>query len=208
VAELDTFLRDLSSGDPVPGGGSVAALEVSLGAALLVMVSNLTLGRKKYADVQAPVSEIRERAAGLRDRAAALVQQDIDAYARVAEAMALPRDSDEQKAERRDRLQAALKEAARPPLETMRLATEVLGLAGELAGIGNPSAISDVGTAALSARAGYHAGRLNVEINLAAVRDPVWVERMRSELDALADADSAESSTMARVLSAIRGEAG
>jgi formiminotetrahydrofolate cyclodeaminase len=167
-----------------------------MAAALLEMVANLTVGRKRYVDVEGRVREIRDRAADLDRQARRLAQDDSDAYGQVAAAFKLPRDTDEQKEERTRRLQSALKGAVRPPLNIMALSSQVMRLAAELAGLGNRSAVSDVGTAALAARAAYHAARLNVDINLAAVRDAPWSEATREELAALENPDTLEQQVM------------
>jgi formiminotetrahydrofolate cyclodeaminase len=205
IVDADDFLARLSSPDPVPGGGSVAALQVAMGAALLVMVANLTLGRKRFAAVEDQVASIRGRAERLRDRAAELVDEDIQAYGRVAAAMTLSRDDEDQKASRRTAIQDALKEAASPPLATMRAAAEVLDLARALVSIGNPSAVSDVGTAAVAARAGYEAARLNVEINVAGVTDQEWCAARRTDLAAMPDVESIASDVVAASETVIRG---
>lgn len=183
MADIEGFLDDLASGQAIPGGGSVAAFEVSMAAALLAMVANLTLGRKKYASVQDRAQDVLERATALRLRAWQLVQEDSAAYGRVAEVMALPRQTEAEKAERARRMQEALKAAAQPPLETMSTARDVLTLAGELVEFGNRSAASDVGSAALSAIAGSGAARLNVEINMVGIRDEAWVSATRARVD-------------------------
>jgi formiminotetrahydrofolate cyclodeaminase len=206
VATIETFLNELASPEPIPGGGSVAALQTAMAAALLTMVSDLTLGRKKYADVQEQVVAMRERAEALRRRATDLVNEDIEAYGEVARVMTLPRETDEQKEERRSAMQAALKGAAVPPLETMRVASDALRLAAELVRVGNRSAISDVGTAALAARAGYHAARLNVDANVAMVHDGDWVDGMQRELDGLPPLDALEEEVISAVEAAARGE--
>lgn len=190
VPDLDTFLDDLSSPAPVPGGGSAAALSAAMGAALLAMVCNLTIGRKRYADVQAEVAGIRGRAMELRDRARRLAQEDEDAYGRVAEAMKLPRDTDAERERRTSAVQQSLKEAAAPPLETMRVASEILDLGRQLAGIGNRSAISDVGSAGYLAWAAFGSASLNVDINVNAVDDEEWVASTRASQ---ADLQRAES---------------
>lgn len=200
------FLVRLSSGDPVPGGGSVAALQTAMAASLLAMVANLTLGRPKYADVASQVESILVEAVLIRDHAAALAEEDVEAYGKVAAAMALPRGDEDDKIRRRTAIQDALKAAAVPPLETMRAADRVSQLAGDLVRIGNRSAISDVGTAALAARAGFHAARLNVEINLASIRDEEWVAEMRLQLRSLADPDALEAAVLRESEAAIRGE--
>src|SRR5690349_1504649 len=93
MPDLEVFLGDLSSAEPVPGGGSVAALHCALGAALVAMVANLTIGRKKYAHVEVDAIRIRDRALSLCDRALTLITEDADAYRAVADAMGLPRNS-------------------------------------------------------------------------------------------------------------------
>src|SRR5206468_3798771 len=103
--------------------------------------------KKRYAEVEQQVKDIRATAEALRDVALQLVDEDSEAYGRVGAALGLPRASDYEKAERRRAVQAALKDAARPPLETARVSIGVLELAGELVAIGNTAAISDVGTA-------------------------------------------------------------
>lgn len=207
MPELDAFLEDLSSGAPVPGGGSVAALSVALGAALLVMVANLTLGRKRYQAVQEQVDGLKVRAEAVRARARRLAQDDEAAYQVVSVAMKMPRDTEEAAELRTLRVQEALKGAAFPPLETLRAASETLDLALELARVGNRSAISDVGSAALMAVAGYRAAALNVEINLVSIQDEAWVRATRERMGTIAPPEERNAAVQSMVLAAIRGEA-
>jgi formiminotetrahydrofolate cyclodeaminase len=178
-----------------------------MGGALLVMVANLTAGRKRFAAVEDSVLGVRTRAEALRDRALQLVDDDIAAYQRVADAMSLPRGDDDERARRRAAMQEALKGAAGPPLETMRAAAEVLQLAASMVRIGNPSAVSDVGTAAASARAGFEAARLNVEINLAAIDDDIWRKETREILETLTGVEQLERDVLAATEDVIRGRA-
>lgn len=203
---LPAFIDELSSAAPVPGGGSVAALEAACSAGLLTMVANLTMGRKKYAAVEDRVSEIRTRAQTLGRRATALIEEDIRAYGAVHAAMTLPKETDEERSRRRAAMQSALKGAAEPPLATMRVATDLVDLAGQLVEIGNRSAVSDVGTAALAGRAAFHSARLNVEINFSAVQDQTWLAATRDELEGLRSPDDTVQDIMLRVEAAIRGE--
>lgn len=205
---IDTFLGELSSAQPVPGGGSVAALQTAMGAALLVMVANLTIGRKKYQAVESQVVDIKDRAAVLCTAAQRLVQEDIDAYQRVADVLSMPRETEEQKVQRSLRMQEALKAAVQPPLETMRVASQIAGLAEQLVEVGNVSAISDVGTAVLASRAGFHAARLNVDINLASIRDEGWVPQMRRVADDVPAPEEAQERVMQRVHQVISGGEG
>lgn len=205
MAGIQAFLDDLASGQPVPGGGSVAAFEVAMAAALLAMVANLTLGRKRYASVQDRAQVVLERATALRHRAWLLIEEDSAAYRRVAEVVALPRQTEAEKAERGRQMQEALKGAALPPLETMAIAQDVLALAGELVEFGNRSAVSDVGSAALTAMAGSRAGRLNVETNMAGIRDEAWVLATRARLASIEAPQLTLNSIMDRVQAIIGG---
>jgi formiminotetrahydrofolate cyclodeaminase len=164
-----------------------------MGAALLVMVCNLTSGRPRYASVRTDAERIAARAAALRDRALALAAEDEAAYGRVSAAMKLPRDTNQDREIRRERLQGALRDAANPPLEIMRVAVEVLTLALELAPLGNRSAVSDVGSAGYLAAAGFGAARLNVQINVSAVTDAEWTAAMGTVLGEMGDVDDLAS---------------
>lgn len=200
------FLDRLSSADPVPGGGSVAALQTAMGAALLVMVSGLTIGKKRYQSVQERVEMLSRQAVTARDRAVELAEDDAKAYGEVADVLSLPRNTDAEREYRRGRMQRALKGAVEPPLATMGVAANVLEIARELVAIGNSSAVSDVGSAALAARAGYWAARLNVDINLAAIVDAEWIARIRERLSTIPEPDDAEREIMAATQAVIRGE--
>src|SRR5579884_878606 len=182
MADLDGFLERLASGSPVPGGGSVAALHVAIGDALLCMVCELTLGRPAYASVEDDVEVIKGASTVGMRRARELVDEDAAAFERVSGAMKLPRTSDEEKSQRRRAMQESLKLAVQPPLETMRLAVDGVRESRRLVGIGNPAAISDVACAALAFGAGFSSARLNVDINLASIKDEAFVESIRREL--------------------------
>jgi methenyltetrahydrofolate cyclohydrolase len=176
------LLERLGSSEPTPGGGAAAAVVGSLGAALVEMTANLTLGRRRFADVEGTAKHIEQRAADLRQRLAALGDADAAAFEKVSAAYRLPRASDAEKAARTQAIQSALLVAAGVPLETARLCADVLALAEQAAPILNPSVISDVLVGALLARAGLDSAAVNVEINLAAMTDPISVERFSKQL--------------------------
>lgn len=205
MPEIDTFLHDLSSAQPAPGGGSVAALSAAMGAALLAMVCNLTIGRRRYAQVQEHVSELLSEAEALCGRARQLADEDEAAYGRVAEATRLPRSTEEEQAERYERVQVALKVAVGPPLEIMRVASHVADMASQLVGIGNSNAVSDVAVAALMADAAYRSAAFNVAINLAAINDPGWVESLRNTLAEIPDPAAAARDVERRATIVIEG---
>lgn len=168
---LAEFLEDLASDRPTPGGGSASALSGALGAALIAMVCRLTIGRKSYAQVEGEMKGILSKAENLRHTLQDLVEEDARAYEAVAQALALPKTSDAEKAARRAALQKALVVASEVPLRTAEACHEVLRLAGAVARKGNRNAVSDAGGAALLAGAGLRGALLNVRINLASLED-------------------------------------
>jgi len=165
------FLASIASSNPVPGGGSVAAHAGALAAALAQMVAALTIGKKKYAPVDAEMKEVALRAAALGNQLAALVKRDAEAYARVAEAYKLPKEPAEAAARRSETVTNALLKAAEVPLETARAAVEVAQLAAVLAEKGNANAMTDAGVAALLAHAAAKGAAYNVRVNVQALDD-------------------------------------
>jgi len=182
---LAQFLDDLASSAPVPGGGSTAALTGALAAALVSMVGNLTVGKKRYANVEAEVKALLDRSELLRRQLADLLEADTQVYSSLSKAYKLPRDSDEQKATRTAAIQAALKEAEAVPMQIAEACVEVLDLCIPMAEKGKRLAVSDAGVAALLAEAGLRSAALNVLINLAYIKDEDFVRRERAKLDRL-----------------------
>jgi formiminotetrahydrofolate cyclodeaminase len=180
--KLGEFLQRLGSSDPTPGGGAAAAVVGALGAALIEMTAGLTLGKPRLADVQEQAKQIEQRSADLRRRLERLGDADAEAFDRVAAAYRLPRADAAQKATRAEAIQAALRVAADVPLDTARIAAEVIGVAEEATPILNPAVISDVLVGALLAQAAVSGAALNVEINLASMTDPAAVEHYSTEL--------------------------
>lgn len=168
---IQAYLDKLASADPEPGGGSVAAQVAALGAGLVTMVTALTLGKEKYASVEDSMAEIKERSEALRGELTGFITADAEAYAQVAAAMKLPRDTDAQKKERNGVMQTALKGAAEVPLKVAEAAAAVARLSLPAAEKGNPNAVSDAGVAVLLADAGAQSAALNVRINLAWIED-------------------------------------
>lgn len=170
MTTLNEFLADLASDSPAPGGGSVAALSGALAACLTSMVANLTIGKPKYAGAEADMRSVLARSEVLRLELAQLIEEDTQAFDRVMAAMKLPKETAEDQASRSAALQSALVDAALVPLDVMGKCVEVIALARVSAEKGNRNAVSDAGVAALMARAGTHAARLNVMINLPGIR--------------------------------------
>ena len=182
---VTTFLEDLASSKPAPGGGSAAALLGAIGAALVSMVGNLTTGKKKYADVEDQIQDLLAQAEALRLKFIQLVGDDISVYTAVSAAFKMPRDTDEQKAAKTAAIQEALKEAVVPPMGIVEACVETLKLCMPVAEIGNVNAVSDAGVAAVAAEAGMRAGAMNVLINLGSIKDEEFVTREGARLEEL-----------------------
>lgn len=163
------LVERLATSDPVPGGGSAAALAGAMGAALVRMVVELTVGRPAAEANGDVLTEIGAAATNWQSELLNLAELDANAYDAVVRARRLPRDTERHRQARDVQVAAALREATRAPLATARVANEVLGLANQLAPIGNRNAVSDVGVAALLAGAAIRGAAMNVEINLPAL---------------------------------------
>ena len=161
-----TLTERIASSDPVPGGGSAAALAGAMGAALVAMVAELTIGRPEYADVEVIVRELAVDARRRQEELLALAQEDAVAYDAVVRARRLPKDSEGDREARATALRLAMVGAAEVPLRTAAVAAEVLDLAQRIAPIGNRNAVSDAGVAAQLAVAALRGAVLNVRINL------------------------------------------
>ena len=176
------FLDELASSTPAPGGGSVAALAGALGAALTSMVCHLTIGKKKYADVEGDMKRILKDAEDLRARFTVLIDKDTDAFNKVIEAFSLPKDNENQKALRDAAIAAATKEATMVPLEVMKHCIDALALAQHVAVNGNKNSVSDAGVSALMLHAACESAALNVRINLSGLGDSEFVNWKSEEV--------------------------
>lgn len=174
---LNDFLTDVSSSSPTPGGGSVAALAGSLGAALTAMVSRLTIGKKKYADVQQHMEGIMTSADNLRNKLVELVERDSEAFNKVMQAFSLPKETDDEKSRRSSAIQEATKTASLAPLEVMELTATGIDMTAIVAEKGNVNSISDAGVGALLFHAACAGAALNVRINLATLQDKAFVDQ-------------------------------
>ncbi len=182
---INDFLNELASNAPAPGGGSVAALSGALGAALTSMVANLTIGKKKYADVEGEMKSLLAKTEDLRGAFASLIDQDTEAFNKVMEAYVLPTESDAQKALRTAAIQGATKEATMVPMRVMKLVIDALALTQVVAQKGNVNSVSDAGVAALMLRAAAESAALNVQINLNGIHDTDFVGWNTEELHSL-----------------------
>jgi methenyltetrahydrofolate cyclohydrolase len=201
------FLDALASGAPTPGGGGAAAVSGAMGAALVSMVCNLTIGRQRYADVEAEMREVLDRAESLRVELQQLAQDDVVAFNRLSAAYKLPRVTESDIAIRKDAIQSSLKRATEVPLRTARAAAAVLPLCPPVAERGNRAAVSDIGVAALLAHAAVRSALLNVEINLRTLEDPLYVGQVRAEVERLTDGLTAQADQISDlVASKLKGD--
>ncbi len=182
---VTNFLDELASNAPAPGGGSVASLSGALGAALVSMVCNLTLGKKGYEEVQDDISDLLAKSEALRQELTGLLEADVAAYTGYSQAAKMPRETDEQKAERAEAMQAALKVATDVPLRIAEAAVKVMDLCMPAAEKGNKWAVSDAGVAVLMAEAALRSAALNVLINLGSLKDQAFVAERRTKLESL-----------------------
>ena len=180
---LNQFLDDLSSSSPAPGGGSAAALSGAIGAALTSMVCRLTIGKKKYADVQQEMESVLRRSEELRSSFTNLAEEDTKAFNSVMKAFALPKETEEEKQVRTAAIEEATKKATIVPLRVTELCGEALALAKIAAEKGNTNSISDAGVSALMLHAACAAAALNVRTNLSSLQDEPFVEETRGKVN-------------------------
>jgi formiminotetrahydrofolate cyclodeaminase len=195
---IQAYLDKLASAAPEPGGGSAAALVGALGAALLTMVAQLTLGREKYVSVQDEMNDINTRAEALRARLTEMVTLDAEAYRAVSQAMQLPKNTDAEKSARDEALQSALKGAAMVPLQAAEAAREGARLSLPTAEKGNPSAVGDAGVAVILAEAAAQSAALNVKANVGWIADQEFCHSVWSRVEAaLSEAASLRDGVLA-----------
>lgn len=171
---VNEFLDEVASNSPAPGGGSVAALAGSLGAALTSMVCRLTIGKKKYADVQTEIEHVLQKSEELRANLTSIVEEDTKAFNGVMAAFGMAKETDEQKSLRNKAIQQATKSATLVPLELLGLCEEGIGLARTVVEKGNKNSLSDAGVALLLLQAAAGGAALNVRINLSGLEDQTF----------------------------------
>lgn len=180
-----TFISEVAAGTPTPGGGGASAYCGALGSALLSMVGNLTTGKKKYAEVESEVVAHLKQLEEVRQELLELVEKDALAFAPLANAFKLLRDTDEEKAYRHGVIQEALIDAISVPFAIMNACDRVIDLSDFLAHYGNRSAISDVATGVSFAQGALKGAALNVYVNAAMLDDRDMAARYTDEADRL-----------------------
>ena len=173
--DIRSFLNLLGSDAPAPGGGSLSALMGACGVALGIMTTNLTLGRKKFEAEWGLAESVRDPAEKMVLAFLEAMDADTRAFDKVMEALHLPRETDEQRALRREAIQTATKEAVIPPFSILKLCSSAAELLASLVGHVNPSCASDLGVGAAALEAAAKGAWLNVCINLQSVTNEKYV---------------------------------
>ncbi|MGI5950029.1 cyclodeaminase/cyclohydrolase family protein [Peptoniphilus sp.] len=177
------FANETASDSPAPGGGSIAALNATIAASLLSMVASLTIGKKRYADVNDRMEELVVELAKYKDEFIDGIDKDSDSFNGVMAAMKLPKETEEEKAIRSEKIQEGYKEAISVPLGLGTKVIELYDYARELAETGNSNAITDVAVAVINIRAAVEGAFLNVIINLNSLKDQSYRHELEEKMD-------------------------
>ena len=178
---LYEFTAAAASRDPVPGGGGVSALTGALAACLSQMVTNLTIGKKRYLDYTDELTATRDEAEELRISLLSCIDEDAAAFAPLAKAYALPKDSQGYA----EMMEDCLRNAAKPPFRILKLASKIVDLDERLAVIGSKLAVSDAATSVILAHSAMYGAFMNIIVNTRLMKDRAYAERINKEADAL-----------------------
>lgn len=194
------FLEKTASKDPVPGGGSIAALSAAAATALTEMVANLTIGKKKYIEVEDAMKAVVTTLPAKRKEFIEDIDRDSDAYNEVMDAFKLPKDTEAEVETRRNAIQEATKKAALVPLEVAKKAFGLMEVIEEVVIKGNQNAVTDGAVAAMMARTAVLSALYNVKINLGSIQDPSFVESISNEVAELEEkVQKVESQILSKV---------
>lgn len=182
---LEAFINETGSSSPAPGGGSIAALNAASGAALIEMVAALTIGKEKYAAVEADMKTVLDTAHELKAQFLSLIDKDSNAFNKIMAAFKLPKGTEEEKATRSEAIQNATKEAALVPFEIGETAFELFALAEAVITKGNSNAVTDGAVAAMNTRIAVKGAFLNVKINLGSIKDQAFVTDLQTKMAAI-----------------------
>ena len=200
---IGDWLDDLASSKATPGGGAAAALSAATGAALVEMVTNLTIGKRKYAEYEETMRDVRDEATRARARALELAREDEAAFDKVMAAYGLPKDSEDAARARTAAIQAALVDAAEAPLRIAEVAAHIIALSERILEGANVNLISDITVAVESANAALRSAQANVDINLASMKDAAQRDeiaaRLQEHLAAVSRGEQVTATISARV---------
>lgn len=187
---IEEFSSVLASNSPAPGGGSVAALSGALGADLVSMVCNLSIGKEEFSASNDALTDVLAKARGLSQSLLERVDLDTEAFNGVMAAFKMPKATDEEKKSRGEAIQAGYRNAIQSPLGIARECLDVLKLAETLLGRSNTNALSDLGVASQQAHAGLEGAIMNVKINLPSIKDAEYSRVTAAEIATLLDQGS------------------
>jgi formiminotetrahydrofolate cyclodeaminase len=182
---IEEFLEGLASSAATPGGGSAAAIIGAMGAALVSMVCNLTIGKKKYVEVEDEMKSVLAKAEELRLALTGMIADDVKAFDAVMAAYGKPKETPEEQEARNEAIQSALKVATDVPLRCCKVSREVIDLAAVVSEKGNLGVISDAGVAVLAGYAALRSAALNVLTNAKLIADKTFAEAKLKELEGL-----------------------
>ena len=182
---LQAFINQLESSEPVPGGGSVAALSSALASALQGMVANLTVGKKNYEEVSDQMTAVAAKMADHKQTFVDLIDKDANSFDSVMKAYKLPKETDEEKANRSQLIQDGMKYAASVPLEVAEKTAVLFDDIAFLVKSGNANAQTDALVAAMMARTAILSALYNVKINLGSIKDEAYVDAMKIRVKSL-----------------------
>ena len=202
---LETFLDELASGAPTPGGGSAAAVIGAMGAALISMVCNVTIGKKGHEAVEPEMRSVKDDSERLRAQLTSMVADDIAAFDGLMAAYRLPKVSDEEKSQRAAAIQSTLRAATETPLSCARACAQVVALSRRAGEKGYAGVVSDAGVGVLAANAALRSAALNVYINAPSLKDRSYAEAALGEIEKLLAESARESEA---VFELVRGRLG
>lgn len=188
--QINDFIAVLGSDTPAPGGGSASALAAAQGIALTKMVTELTIGKKKYAEFEDEIELLQKKAKSLQEGLLRASDEDTEAFNQVSAVFGLPKTTEEEKKARREAMQSALKGAAVTPFSMMEKIVDALKVTQAAVGKSNTNAASDLGVAALNLKAALQGAWLNVLINLASIKDEMFVRQYRKAGESLVEEGS------------------
>jgi len=199
---IAVFLDELASKQPTPGGGGAAAVMGAQAAALVSMVCNLTIGKPKYAEVEAELQELLAEAEVLRETLTGMIKADVDVFNQLMACYGLPKATDEEKAHRSAQIQSALYNATEVPLQCAKACAKAITLSRVAAEKGNLGVISDAGVAVMAAYAGLKSAALNVYINAGSLKDRDFADSKLAELQSVMQGADSESEQVYQIVKA------
>lgn len=185
TVQCDEFVTVLASKAPVPGGGGASALVGAVGTALGNMVGSLTVGKKKYADVEAEMWELKGKCDKLQAELLTLIERDAEVFEPLSKAYGMPRETEEEKAEKARVMEIVLKEACSVPMEIMEKCCEAIDVIVEFAAKGSALAISDAGVGVIFCKAALQGASLNVFINTKSMKNREYAEELNAKAEAM-----------------------